>query len=153
DSCKLAVEKGIIINTVQCGGDGECARFWKDICVKAEGSYVQIAQNGGVVAVATPFDKRLSEVNGELAQNNLCYGDAKAQKEGDMKKDAGLALGAAKPTSPGGPAAPAPTAEVAEAAARGAFASKARRLAANDLLDDLKEGKVKLNEVKAEELP
>ena len=47
-TCKKACEKGIIINTIQCGGDAECTRIWKDICVKAEGSYAQIAQTGGV---------------------------------------------------------------------------------------------------------
>src|SRR5215468_2515987 len=63
ETCKKACEKGIIINTVQCGGDPECAKFWRDICAKAEGSYVQIEQNGGVVpVVATPFDKDLAKI-------------------------------------------------------------------------------------------
>src|SRR6516162_3936978 len=74
-TCKKACAKGIIINTVQCGTDPECAKFWKDICAKAEGSYIQIEQNGGVVAVATPFDKRLGEINDELARSTLVYGN------------------------------------------------------------------------------
>src|SRR5919202_3361408 len=41
-TCKEACEKGIIINTVQCGGDAECARVWKDIAAKSEGSYAAI---------------------------------------------------------------------------------------------------------------
>src|SRR5258708_39475030 len=68
ETCKKAYEKGIIINTIQCGNDSECQRFWKDIAVKSEGSYVGIQQDGGVVAVATPFDKRLGEINDELAK-------------------------------------------------------------------------------------
>src|SRR6266567_7285259 len=51
-TCQEACKRGIVINTVQCGGDPECARFWRDICLKAEGSYVQIEQDGGVVPVA-----------------------------------------------------------------------------------------------------
>jgi hypothetical protein len=47
---------------------------WKQICAKAEGSYAQIAQAGGVVAVATPYDKRLAEINGELTRSTLVYG-------------------------------------------------------------------------------
>src|SRR5205823_9939729 len=82
-TCKKAVEKGLIINTVQCGGDGECARYWKDICRKAEGSYVQIAQDGGVTpVVATPFDRRLAEINGELARTTLAYGGGESKGEG-----------------------------------------------------------------------
>jgi Mg-chelatase subunit ChlD len=63
ETCKKAAAKGIIINTVQCGNDPECRKYWQDICVKAEGTYVQIAQEGGVIAVATPFDKRLGELS------------------------------------------------------------------------------------------
>src|SRR5437868_6726284 len=66
ETCKKAVEKGIIINTIQCGNDAECAKFWQDICKKSEGSYVVIKQDGGVVAVSTPYDKRLSEINDVL---------------------------------------------------------------------------------------
>src|SRR3954452_1950040 len=39
ETCKKAVTKGIIINTIQCGGDPECTRIWKDVCVKAEGTF------------------------------------------------------------------------------------------------------------------
>src|SRR5262249_18851932 len=68
ETCKLACEKGIIINTVQCGSHGETMKYWKDICLKAEGSYVQIAADGGVVAVATPYDKDLARINAELSK-------------------------------------------------------------------------------------
>src|SRR5258707_1717812 len=72
ETCKKACEKGIIINTIQCGNDSECQRFWKDIAVKSEGSYVGIQQDGGVVAaVATPFDNRLGEINTELSRTTL----------------------------------------------------------------------------------
>src|SRR4051812_24642409 len=67
-SCKKAVEKGIIVNTIQCGTDPECTKYWKDIAAKSEGSFVAIPQSGGVVAVATPFDVRLAELNTELTR-------------------------------------------------------------------------------------
>src|SRR5262245_33084818 len=51
ETCKEAVKKGIIINTVQCGSDAACAAAWQDICKKSEGTYVAIQQDGGVVAV------------------------------------------------------------------------------------------------------
>src|SRR5438270_605595 len=63
---------------IQHGNDAECMKRWKAMCAKAEGSYAQIAQAGGVVAVATPCDKRLAEINGELTRSTLVYGtDAK----------------------------------------------------------------------------
>lgn len=47
DACKLAVKNDIIINTVQCGNHAQTAKYWKDICRLAEGSYVQIDAKGG----------------------------------------------------------------------------------------------------------
>ena len=134
-TCKKACEKGIIINTIQCGNDAECMKHWKEICAKAEGSYAQIAQAGGVVAVATPYDKRLAEINGELTRSTLVYGTAR------MKEEAKRGLGGADALAP--PA----------AADRAAFAGKSGRVAAYDLLDGIKSGKVKLESLKESELP
>ena len=134
-TCKKACEKGIIINTIQCGADGECAKHWKEICKLAEGSYAQIAQTGGVVAVATPFDKELAEINTEMAKTTLVYGGTRMKAEGEAKRVAtrGLAPGAA--------------------ADRAGFAAKDGKAAAYDLLDAVKAGKVDLDKVKKEELP
>jgi Mg-chelatase subunit ChlD len=134
-TCKAAVEKGIIINTIQCGPSPETRKYWQDICAKSEGSYVQIAQDGGVVAIATPFDKRLSEINAQLAKTTLTYGTREERALGEAKKEVALSL-----------AAPA-------AADRAAFSSKLGRAASYDLVDSLREGKVKLEEIKQEELP
>jgi hypothetical protein len=134
-TCKKAAEKGIIINTVQCGGDPECRKYWQDICVKAEGTYVQVAQEGGVVAVATPFDKRLGEINSELARGTVVYGSERLRAAGEAKKEAAAAL-----------AAPA-------AADRIGYMAKDGKAASYDLLDAIKAKKVKLDELKPEEFP
>jgi Mg-chelatase subunit ChlD len=134
-TCKKACEKGIIINTIQCGGDGECQKHWKEICKLAEGSYAQIAQTGGVVAVATPFDGDLKKINDELAASTLVYGKGAMRKAGEAKKADASRL------------------EAPAAADRAAFAAKDGKAAAYDLLDAIKAGKVKLAELKEEELP
>jgi len=134
-TCKKAVAKGIIINAIQCGNDAECTKFWKDICVKAEGSYAQIAQEGGVVAIATPYDEKLARINTEMAKGTLAYGRG-AKKEADKKK----ALAAARLPS-------------GEAAARAGYTAKDGKAASYDLLDAVKAKKVKLEDLKEEELP
>jgi hypothetical protein len=135
DTCKKACEKGIIINTIQCGGDRECQKHWQEVCKRAEGSYAQIAQSGGVVAIATPFDGELKKINDELASSTLVYGSRAKQKAGEAKLEAARRL-----------AAPA-------AADRAGYAAKDGKAAAYDLLDAVKSGKVKLDELKKEELP
>jgi Mg-chelatase subunit ChlD len=135
ETCTKAAERGIIINTVQCGNDPECTKHWKEICTRAEGSFVQIPQDGGVVAVSTPFDKRLGEINDELAKTTLVYGDRERKDADGKKNDAALAL-------------------PAEAkAARASYLSKNKEAAAYDLLDNIKQGKVKLEEIKKDDLP
>jgi len=81
ETCKLATEKGILINTVQCGPDAECARVWQDIAGKAGGEYVQIAQDGATVRVLTPYDNRLAEINAELENTTLVYGSREKQEK------------------------------------------------------------------------
>jgi Mg-chelatase subunit ChlD len=135
-TCKKACEKGVIINAVQCGDAEDCTKAWKDICSKAEGSYVKIPQDGGATPVVkTEYDKRLGEINDELAKTTLVYGSRERQEADKKKNDAALAL--------------APEAK----AARGAFQSKNGQAAAYDLLDNIKQGKVKLEDVKKDDLP
>jgi Mg-chelatase subunit ChlD len=141
-TCQKACKKGIIINTIQCGKSESCAKAWRDICTKAEGSYVQIAQDGGVVAVATPFDKDLAKLNDDLAKTTVVYGDKEEQTKNLARKEAAATAGAAAP---------------APAADRAAYFAKAGkgegRVAAYDLLDNIRDGKVKLEEIKKEHLP
>src|SRR5262249_3757983 len=116
-----------------------------DICTKAEGQFAQIAQDGGVQIVATPFDKRLSEINGELAKDVLVFGaDRTLRADAEKKKEEARNLGAA-PT--------APKADVAAAAERAAFNLKSGKAASFDLLDAINQGKVKLEDLKKDELP
>ena len=137
ETCKLAAERGILINTVLCGNNGEAKKHWQDICAKAGGTFAQIAQDGGVKQIETPFDKELAELNGKLLKTNVCWGIEKEQRLGEEKN-----LAAARLPAAGG-----------VAADSAGYRSKAGRLAANDLLDDLKENKIKLEDIKDEQLP
>src|SRR5262249_52346353 len=92
-TCKLALEKSIIINTVQCGNDAECKKYWLDISKSAEGRYVQIAADGGQVAhIATPFDKELAEINVKINKTQLVYGAPRMQAEVKKALKGGEAL-------------------------------------------------------------
>jgi hypothetical protein len=136
ETCKKAVEKDLIINTIQCGADAECTKYWRDIAVRSEGSFAAIPQDGGVkVAVTTPYDVRLARINSELATSTLVYGGATMRAKGEAKKDEARALS--------GPA----------AADRAGFAGKSGRAATYDLIDAIKAKKVDLKKLKESELP
>jgi Mg-chelatase subunit ChlD len=137
ETCKKACAKGIIINTIQCGSDAECTKFWRDICAKAEGSYVQIEQSGGVVAVATPFDKKLAAINDELARSTVFYGDARKKRGDKEKTEAALELA------------------TAAKADRAGFGGKGAGggVGTYDLIEAIKAREVTLEKLKKEDLP
>lgn len=83
--CKQAIEKHLIINTVQCGNMASTKEIWAEISSKAEGSYVAIQQSGGTVPVATPFDKEIALFNVALNRTVCGYGDSAVQECVDQK--------------------------------------------------------------------
>src|SRR5262245_5541899 len=80
DTCKEAVKRDIIINSVLCGSSGTAKDHWLKICRLAEGSSVQIEADGGpVVAIATRFDRELAEIIVKFSDTTLVYGDSAAK--------------------------------------------------------------------------
>jgi Mg-chelatase subunit ChlD len=137
ETCQLAVKRDIIINSIQCGPHAETKKYWQDICRLAEGSYVQIdAQGGPVVHIETPFDKDLAKINSDLVGTIVVFGDKKEREAGKGK--AAKAKGLSK----------------ADAAERAGFAGATGGIKASyDLIDNIKAGKVKLADVKDDQLP
>ncbi|NND96288.1 MAG: hypothetical protein HKN47_03035, partial [Pirellulaceae bacterium] len=78
--CALALKKDLIINTIQCGSIPTTKKFWTEIAYASEGQYVAILQSGGTVAVHTPFDKEIAELNGMLNDTICAYGDRRVQE-------------------------------------------------------------------------
>ena len=77
--CQAAMKKDLIINTVQCGGIAETTPIWAEIARLSEGSYAAIAQSGGMVAIATPMDKELAELNRKIGTTLVAYGDERTR--------------------------------------------------------------------------
>lgn len=82
--CQAAMKKDLIINTIQCGRLDGTAAVWQEIASKAEGEYAAIQQDGGAVAIATPFDAEISEINRKLNATVVGYG---------TKRDRAVAVG------------------------------------------------------------
>ena len=77
----LAGKRGIVVNAIQCGQDTQTASVWKQIAGLAQGEYAAIAQDGAMVAVATPVDEELAKLNTELAGTALSWGAAAERSE------------------------------------------------------------------------
>ena len=93
-----AVRKGIIVNSIQCGTSADTSAAWQKIARLGEGKYLAIAQDGGVVALATPYDERIAALNSKLESTALAYGARRAEAAADMalsRSVLGMAGGAA----------------------------------------------------------
>ena len=136
--CAEAAKRDLIINTVQCGSMPGTRDYWTEIARRSEGQYVALAQSGNMIAIASPYDKPLAELNAEIGKTIVAYGSPAAQAAVRAKQ------------------------EVMELSS---FSVAADRLAYNaksggkvvqgsgELLDAMKEGKVGFDDIKREQLP
>jgi len=139
-ACKLAISKGIIVNTIHCGSDAEgITGGWKDGAVLADGSYMVIDQNTAIAHVAAPQDAEIVKLSEELNKTYVRYGkDADRFAANQVAQDNNAAA-----------AAPSVAAARAVTKSSGSVYDNSRW----DLVDALEKKTVKLEELKKEELP
>ena len=141
ESCKAAITKGIIVNTIHCGGEAEGINGkWKDGADLADGKYLVIDQNRAVVSIEAPQDKELAKLGVEINKTYCAFGaegvSGATRQEAQDKNVATLSVASGA---------------VAQRAV--AKASVNYRNSAWDLVDAVKEKKADLAVLKAEELP
>ena len=138
-----ALDKGIVINTIQCGDMPTAIEPWTQIASLGNGDFFQVEQAGGAVAFTTPFDVEIAELSAQLDDTRLYYG-TKEEKE----KMRGKVAATDKLHE---------SASVASRARRGAFnASEGGRtnlLGQNELVAAVASGTVDLNKLEEDALP
>ncbi|RYD36468.1 MAG: VWA domain-containing protein [Verrucomicrobiaceae bacterium] len=139
-ACKDALAKGIVVNTIHCGGREEGMRgSWHDGAAIAEGKYLVIDQDRKIASIPAPQDKEISDLGIELNKTYIGYG---SKREVARMKQAAADTDAAS--------------EAAAAAPVERAISKASRNYDNrgwDLVDAVREKTVDLSKVPAEDLP
>jgi hypothetical protein len=143
DVVAAAVEKGIVVNTIQCGSMSDTVAPWQHIAALGRGRYFTVEQAGGAVAIETPFDARIATLAAELDGTRLFYGTTEQRAAMAAKVEATTRLNE--------------EASVAARARRGAFnvssAGEANLLGERELVDDVASGRVDLAAVPAAQLP
>jgi len=139
EAIKLAKQKGITVNTIHAGNanDSEVSS-WKNGAIMAGGNFMTIDQNVAVAHYQAPQDQRLQELNSQLNQTYVPYGNEgrkKAERQAaiDMKNQSISSGLAAKRTI-----------------------SKASKLYSNekwDLVDAIDKGKVDLDKLNKDAMP
>jgi len=138
-----AIEKGIVINTIQCGEMSTTIAPWTQIASLGQGSFFQVEQGGGAVAYTSPFDEEIAALSARLDDTRLYYG-TEEEKERMLRKVAAtdkLELHAS----------------VATRARRGVFnaavGGRTNLLGENELVDAVARGEVELDEIEPDALP
>jgi len=90
ESAALAARRDIVLNTVQCGGLPDTTPIWQEIAHIGLGQFAAIDQDGAMLALHTPHDDELAELNRRLAATVIPYGDAREQAELRDKRDRSL---------------------------------------------------------------
>jgi len=137
-----AQAKGIVINTVQCGADGQAAREWQNIAQVGAGRYFQVNQAGSAVAVATPYDKEMAELSAKLDKTRLYYGTDEEKRKKEEKVAAAEKLKAASVES-----------QARRAAFNASTSGSANLAGEGELVDDVAKGRVDLSAIAPASLP
>ncbi|MGO9463909.1 MAG: vWA domain-containing protein [Isosphaeraceae bacterium] len=138
-SCRAAIERGIVVNTIFCGAAAQGLQTgWKDGAVLADGRYLSIDQNQKIVDIPAPQDAEIAKLGVELNKTYLPFG--KMGQEGLARQSVQDANASA--ASPG--------------VLVNRSISKGNAFYCNDawdLVDAIKNGRCKLEELKDEDLP
>jgi hypothetical protein len=89
ETCRLANQKGILINTLQCGRLGGTEEAWRDIAGRTNGTYAAILQDGGSIRIETPYDIEIIRLNRALNSTIIIYG-SNAERETAARSVAAL---------------------------------------------------------------
>jgi len=140
---RRALQKGIVINTIQCGQDPFARKNWLQVAQLGSGEYFQVDQAGSAIAIATPFDKKLAELSIQLNDTRMIFGNAEEKRQYALKSRAidKLERGSS----------------VATLARRAVFNStvsgKKNLLGSNELIEAVTSGKVDLDSIDEDNLP
>lgn len=92
-SCKDAIAKGIIVNTIHCGGEAQgIAEHWNQGALFADGKYLVIDQNQAIAHIEAPQDAEIVKLNDALNKTYINYGvAAPAAKARQIAQDSNAA--------------------------------------------------------------
>lgn len=138
-----AADRGIVINTIQCGTAAETVSPWRKIARLAGGRYMNVAQAGGSFAVSTPFDDQIARLSKQLDDTRLYFGSERAREALDRKAA----------TTDNALASASPATQARRAVFKATASGAASAAESNELVAAVASGRIALEDVPADELP
>jgi hypothetical protein len=76
DSCRLASQKGIVVNTIHCGSQAAGEKGgWRTGAALADGRFLMIDQDKAVVHIDAPQDQEIERLSLEINKTYIQYGE------------------------------------------------------------------------------
>lgn len=139
EACKKAISKGIIVNTIHCGGYEEGVQtMWKHAADLTDGKYINIDHNMEIAHIVAPQDDEIIRLGRELNNTYLAFGYGGQQYKGRQAEQDENTYGMS------------PEAMVHRSVTKSGVQYNN---SAWDLVDASKEGTVKVEDLKDDELP
>lgn len=139
EACKKAIKNGIVVNTIFCGNyDEGIQTMWRDGADLTDGKYMNIDQNAEIVYIQAPQDDEIIKLGQQLNKTYLAFGSSgeeylyrqTEQDKNSMDMSPGVMVNRSVTKSGG-----------------------QYKNSTWDLVDAKKEGKVKIEDLKENELP
>jgi Mg-chelatase subunit ChlD len=139
EACKKAVKNGIVVNTIFCGNfDEGIQTMWKDGADISDGKYINIDQNAEIVHIDTPQDDEIVKLGQELNKTYIAFGNSGEEKKELQAEQDANSMGVS------------PEVMVQRSVTKSGSQYKNSSW---DLVDAKKDGTIKVEELKDEELP
>ena len=138
-----AKDRGIVVNTIQCGNMSTTRAPWQQIASLGAGEYFRVEQSGSALAMVSPFDAKLAKLGSELDSTRLYYGSKEEKARHASKISATKALTESASTAA---LARRSTYNVSKGGASNQFGD-------GDLISDLETKDVELSSLSEEALP
>lgn len=138
-ACQKAVKNGIVVNTIFCGNYDEGVQtMWKDGADISDGKYMNIDHNAAIVHIDAPQDDEIIKLGQELNKTYIAFGNYGREKKDLQAEQDANSMNLSNEVM----------------VQRSVTKSGAQyKNSTWDLVDAKKEGIIKIEELKVEELP
>lgn len=144
ESCELAAKKGIVINTIKLGNDcKEAIYHFQQMANCSGGEYLHLDQDAVDITVETPYDDQIRDLSLDIEKSKMYYGKNEEKRQAYEQKEKSIELYETATKS----------ATNDRAKFNNSKAGQKNWMGEKELLTDLKDKKVKLEDIPAEDLP
>ncbi|WP_336514519.1 vWA domain-containing protein [Pollutibacter soli] len=142
-SCKNALNKDIVLNTILMGNDAVAKRIWKEIATCSQGNFSQVNMDANDFEINTPFDSIIAFISDGLDDTRVYYGNDEERSASEIKKSKSRDISYSAKAS----------VKARRAEYNFTKSGKTTYYGRKELIEDFKNKNITLENIKAEELP